>query len=178
MNTTFLLMAQFGSVTLTMDQVRELLGGKAVQTIRNRVAAGKFPRPTSDGVWLVQDVAEWVNSELSNAEGEPVDRLSKIFADLNLLVESAVSKAVPCDKPVVYLLLNGESKIVYVGMSRSHISRMYRHLRSKEKSFDRVAMISCDSIEQAARLEKKLILLLRPIYNVMGVPEHGSDAEE
>jgi predicted DNA-binding transcriptional regulator AlpA len=60
MNTTFLLMAQFGSVTLTMAQVRELLGGKAVQTIRNRVASGKFPRPTSDGVWLVQDVAEYL----------------------------------------------------------------------------------------------------------------------
>jgi predicted DNA-binding transcriptional regulator AlpA len=65
MNTTFLLMAQFGSVTLTMDQVRELLGGKAVQTIRNRVAAGKFPRPTSDGVWLVQDVAAYLESTKS-----------------------------------------------------------------------------------------------------------------
>ena len=41
---------------------RELLGGKAVQTIRNRAAAGKFPRPTSDGVWLVQDVADYLDN--------------------------------------------------------------------------------------------------------------------
>lgn len=62
MKTVFLLMAQFGSTTLTMSQVRELLGGKAVQTIRNRVSAGTFPRPTSDGVWLVQDVADYLDS--------------------------------------------------------------------------------------------------------------------
>lgn len=67
MNTVFLLMAQFGGVTLTMEQVRQLLGGLAVQTIRNRVSAGKFPRPTSDGVWLVQDVAEYLES--SRAKG-------------------------------------------------------------------------------------------------------------
>jgi len=65
MNTVFLLMAQFGSVTITMDQVRALLGGLAVQTIRNRVAAGKFPRPTSDGVWLVQDVADYLDRSKS-----------------------------------------------------------------------------------------------------------------
>lgn len=70
MNTVFLLMAQFGSVTLTMSQVRELLGGLAVQTIRNRVAAGKFPRPTSDGVWLVQDVADY----LDRSKSAPRDR--------------------------------------------------------------------------------------------------------
>jgi len=65
MNTVFLLMAQFGSVTLTMEQVRQLLGGLAVQTIRNRVSAGKFPRPTSDGVWLVQDVADYLDRSKS-----------------------------------------------------------------------------------------------------------------
>jgi hypothetical protein len=68
--TVFLLMAQFDSVTLTMAQVRELLGGLAVQTIRNRVSAGKFPRPTSDGVWLVQDVADY----LDRSKSAPHDR--------------------------------------------------------------------------------------------------------
>ena len=67
MNTTFLLMAQFGSVTLTMDQVRELLGGKAVQTIRNKVSRGEFPRPTKDGVWRVQDVADYIDGSLEAA---------------------------------------------------------------------------------------------------------------
>lgn len=70
MKTVFLLMAQFDSVTLTMAQVRELLGGLAVQTIRNRVSAGKFPRPTSDGVWLVQDVADY----LDRSKSAPHDR--------------------------------------------------------------------------------------------------------
>jgi hypothetical protein len=70
MKTVFLLMAQFDSVTLTMAQVRELLGGLAVQTIRNRVSAGKFPRPTSDGVWLVQDVADY----LDRSKSAPSDR--------------------------------------------------------------------------------------------------------
>ncbi len=65
MNTVFLLMAQFGSATLTIDQVRTLLGGKAAKTIFNRVSAGTFPRPTIDGVWLVQDVADYLDRSKS-----------------------------------------------------------------------------------------------------------------
>ena len=65
MNTIFLLMAQFNSATLTIEQVCAVLGGKAKQTVRNRVAAGKFPRPTADGVWRVQDVADYIDSTVS-----------------------------------------------------------------------------------------------------------------
>lgn len=60
MNTTFLLMAQFNSVTLTLSQVADLFDKKP-QTIRNRVSLGKFPRPTDDGVWRVQDVADYLD---------------------------------------------------------------------------------------------------------------------
>ncbi|MGH8116721.1 MAG: helix-turn-helix transcriptional regulator [Rhodanobacteraceae bacterium] len=62
MNTTFLLMAQFNSVTLTLRQVADLID-KAPQTIRNRVSMGKFPRPTEDGVWHVQDVADYLDRD-------------------------------------------------------------------------------------------------------------------
>jgi hypothetical protein len=65
MNTIFLLMAQFNSATLTLEQVCIVLGGKAKQTVRNRVAAGKFPRPTSDGVWRVQDIADYIDGTVS-----------------------------------------------------------------------------------------------------------------
>ena len=60
MKTVFLLLAQFESATLTLDQVARLIG-KANQTVRNRVSAGTFPRPTSDGVWMVQDVADYLD---------------------------------------------------------------------------------------------------------------------
>jgi predicted DNA-binding transcriptional regulator AlpA len=65
MNTVFLLMAQFNSATLTIDQVCALLGGKAKQTVRNRVSRGTFPRPTADGIWRVQDVADYLDSTAS-----------------------------------------------------------------------------------------------------------------
>lgn len=64
MNTVFLLMAQFNSATLTIDQVCKLLD-KAPQTIRNRVSRGTFPRPTADGVWRVQDVADYLDGTIS-----------------------------------------------------------------------------------------------------------------
>ena len=60
MKTVFLLLAQFESATLTLDQVARLIG-KANQTVRNRVSAGTFPRPTSAGVWMVQDVADYLD---------------------------------------------------------------------------------------------------------------------
>jgi hypothetical protein len=68
--TVFLLLAQFESTTLTLEQVRVLLGGKASQTIRNRVSAGKFPRPTEDGVWLIQDVADYLDRTRNAPDGQ------------------------------------------------------------------------------------------------------------
>lgn len=62
MNTTLLLLIQFQSPTLTMGNIRSLLGGKAEQTIRNKVSAGEFPRPTKDGVWMIQDVADYLDN--------------------------------------------------------------------------------------------------------------------
>jgi hypothetical protein len=49
--------AQFESATLSMEQTCELTG-ISQQTIRNRVSAGTFPRPTSDEVWLIGDKAD------------------------------------------------------------------------------------------------------------------------
>ena len=45
-----------------MGNIRSLLGGKAEQTIRNKVSAGEFPRPTKDGVWMIQDVADYLDN--------------------------------------------------------------------------------------------------------------------
>lgn len=62
MNTALLLFAQFNTATLSMTQVRSLLGNKAEQTIRNKVSRGEFPRPTKDGVWMIQDVADYLEA--------------------------------------------------------------------------------------------------------------------
>lgn len=67
MNTALLIFAQFETATLNMNQVRELLGGRAEQTIRNKVSRGEFPRPTKDGVWRVQDVADYIDGSLEAA---------------------------------------------------------------------------------------------------------------
>lgn len=65
MNTVFLLMAQGFGATMTLEQVCELLAGKAKQTIRNCVSRGTFPRPTSDGIWLTTDIAAYLESSKS-----------------------------------------------------------------------------------------------------------------
>ena len=69
MNTVFLLMAKYDSVTLTLGQICDLIEKKP-QTVRNRVSLGKFPRPTEDGVCRVQDVAAY----LDRTAGVPSDR--------------------------------------------------------------------------------------------------------
>lgn len=61
MKTEFWIFSQFESATLTIDQIAKLIA-KAPQTIRNRVSAGTFPRPTADGVWLIEDVARYIDS--------------------------------------------------------------------------------------------------------------------
>lgn len=69
MKTEFWLFGQFESATLTLEQICRLTD-KRPQTIRNRVSAGKFPRPTSDGVWMIQDVAAYLDS--TKAAPEPL----------------------------------------------------------------------------------------------------------
>ncbi len=64
MNTALLIFAQFETATLSMTQVRSLLNNKAEQTIRNKVSRGEFPRPTKDGVWRIQDVADYIDNSL------------------------------------------------------------------------------------------------------------------
>jgi predicted DNA-binding transcriptional regulator AlpA len=66
-DTALLIFAQFKTATLSMTQVRSLLGNKAEQTIRNKVSRGEFPRPTKDGVWRVQDVADYIDGSLEAA---------------------------------------------------------------------------------------------------------------
>lgn len=61
MKTAFWLFGQFESATLTISQVAQVIG-KAEQTIRNRVSAGTFPRPTADGVWMIEDIADYLDS--------------------------------------------------------------------------------------------------------------------
>lgn len=176
MKTVFLLLAQFESATLTIDQVRVVLGGKAAQTIRNRVSAGTFPRPTEDGIWMIQDVADWLDAQKVSACA-PMERTSAAFPEsLKGTVSDALATAIKCDQPVVYLLLD-KGEVVYVGMSRSHITRLYQHRSRSEKIFDSVAMIAC-SAEDVAKLERQLIAMLSPRYNVFGVlmPEARSES--
>ena len=168
MNTTFLLMAQFNSVTLTMGQVCALLD-KRPQTIRNRMALGTFPRATDDGIWRVQDVADHLEEAMAIATAHPHDDVSWMFGDLPELVTKAKAAALPCRKPIVYLLMQGD-EVVYVGKSVSRITRLYQHWSLSDKEFDRVATIKCDALDQA-QLETSLIAMLRPRYNIQGVPK-------
>jgi len=67
---------RFESATRSIEQICELLTGKSQQTIRNRVSAGTFPRPTSDGVWPIDDKAD----NLDAPEMHPMARKPRNYA--------------------------------------------------------------------------------------------------
>ncbi len=60
------LLAQFQSVTLTMEQVRQVVP-VSPKTIRNWISAGEFPRPIPGDVWTLTDVADWIASQQTAA---------------------------------------------------------------------------------------------------------------
>jgi len=64
---------------------------------------------------------------------------------------------------VYFLLFRGQ--VVYVGQSKDVVARINRHIDEHLKEFDRVLYLPCPA-ELLDYYEKRLIVLLRPQYNV------------
>lgn len=60
----FWLYGQFQTALLSAEQVAQLFHVTA-KTIRNRAAAGTFPRPRKDGLWHIEDVAAYLDCTTS-----------------------------------------------------------------------------------------------------------------
>jgi hypothetical protein len=59
--TAFWLFGQFEQALLDITQVSQVLGLKP-QTIRNRMAAGTFPRYTCERKWSIEAIAAFIES--------------------------------------------------------------------------------------------------------------------
>lgn len=68
-------------------------------------------------------------------------------------------------QPIIYFLLSGD-EIVYVGQSKHGISRIYKHVTDKTKSFTHYFYHSCP-VEYLNYLEKLYIKKFTPKYNLV-----------
>lgn len=71
MKTAFWLFGQYEATLLTAAQVMEATGFRSLQTLRNNVSLGRFPRPTANGRWHVEDVANWIDANRERAKNVP-----------------------------------------------------------------------------------------------------------
>jgi excinuclease ABC subunit C len=88
---------------------------------------------------------------------------------------AALIKKMP-DRPGVYLMINGEGEVIYVGKAKSlrkRVSSYFRHssfasprLRKLVQSIEDVSIIRTESEVEALILESKLIKKYSPFFNV------------
>ena len=83
-----------------------------------------------------------------------------------LLLKLLVMASDPRPKAGVYFLISNESNITYVGQSKNVLSRMAGH---QAKDFDFVRMIEIPDDKQRLEIEMRLIKLLEPRDNLMGL---------
>lgn len=84
----------------------------------------------------------------------------------SLVLKLLVMASDPRPKPGVYFLVSDSHGITYIGQSKNVISRMSGH-QSKDYDFARMIEIHDDS--QRLEIEMRLIKLLEPRDNVMGL---------
>lgn len=60
MKTSFWLFGQFETPLIDAGQVAGIFRLRP-KTIRNRAAAGSFPAPRTDGLWHIDDVADYID---------------------------------------------------------------------------------------------------------------------
>lgn len=82
------------------------------------------------------------------------------------LVLALLSAAPISRDPGVYILIKGE-EVVYIGQSFDVLCRIGGHMR---KPFDRAVMIRVDDAEARRTLERELIVVCAPRFNLAGVP--------
>jgi hypothetical protein len=89
------------------------------------------------------------------------------FSDSDaLLLKLLVMASDPRPKPGVYFLVSDSCGITYVGQSKNVISRMVGH---QSKAYDFARMIEIPDDAQRLEIEMRLIKLLEPRDNLMGL---------
>lgn len=83
-----------------------------------------------------------------------------------LMLRLLVVATDPRPRPGVYFLVSEAKGIVYVGQSKNVITRMAGH---QEKQFDYARMIEIADDKQRLEIEMRLIKLLEPKDNLMGL---------
>lgn len=83
-----------------------------------------------------------------------------------MLLKLLVMASDPRPKAGVYFLVSDEANITYVGQSKNVLSRMVGH---QAKDFDFVRMIEIPDEKQRLEIEMRLIKLLEPRDNLMGL---------
>ncbi|MBU1036739.1 GIY-YIG nuclease family protein [Patescibacteria group bacterium] len=80
-------------------------------------------------------------------------------------------KNIPEDKPIVYRLLNNSNKELYTGIAkrnRPH-DRLLEHLNIKKEKISgatKIKIIQVPNLENAKKLEQRLIKKLQPKFNI------------
>jgi hypothetical protein len=98
----------------------------------------------------------------AHTEVEAVDILSMVICKCQPLTNESG----------VYLLFNGNDRVVYVGQADRVLLRMGGHL---DKQFSHAKMVPISDRAKRLSVERRLIELLRPPYNVASKP--AEDAE-
>jgi hypothetical protein len=93
----------------------------------------------------------------AHTEAEAVDILSMVICKCQPLTNEGG----------VYLLFNGNDRVVYVGQADRVLLRMGGHL---DKQFSHAKMVPISSRAKRLAVERRLIELLRPPYNVASKP--------
>lgn len=80
----------------------------------------------------------------------------------NLLLGNVIERF-EMPKIGVYFLFNND-ELIYIGKSINIFQRLQSHL--KDKYFDSYSFFKCDSEDNATKLEKELIIKLKPKLNI------------
>lgn len=91
-----------------------------------------------------------------------------------LLLKLLVMASDPRPKPGVYFLVSDEGGVTYVGQSKNVISRMSGH---QSKDYDFARMIEIPDDQQRLQIEMRLIKLLEPRDNLMGLTKSARGVE-
>jgi hypothetical protein len=98
----------------------------------------------------------------AHKEAEAVDILSMVICKCQPLTNESG----------VYLLFNGADRVVYVGQADRVLLRMGGHL---DKQFSHAKMVPISARAKRLAVERRLIELLRPPYNIAQKPAEGSE---
>jgi predicted GIY-YIG superfamily endonuclease len=88
--------------------------------------------------------------------------INELGNNANLLLGNVIERF-EMPKIGVYLLFNNDD-LIYIGKSINIFQRLKSHI--KDKYFDSYSFFKCDSEDNATKLEKELIIKLKPKLNI------------